>query len=159
MKNINQGEKGQQGTDHRQVKPREQEEQQQQNTKERSNQQPPEQQKEAEWQMPKRRNNKPQEEKTQKAVWRPTSPQNKVSKEQPQPTVQQTVEGGMDEGSQEIHSNIQERVSKGGNLTHVLHEGVHTDHNPDFRASATPIPHQAMTKQQQKLQQKKTETT
>ncbi|KAH0639246.1 hypothetical protein KY285_035832 [Solanum tuberosum] len=41
------------------------------------------------------------------------------------------VEGGMDGGSQEIHSNMQERVSKGGNLT----------------------------KQQQKLQQKQTETT
>uniref|UniRef100_M1DPQ8 Bifunctional endo-1,4-beta-xylanase xylA n=1 Tax=Solanum tuberosum TaxID=4113 RepID=M1DPQ8_SOLTU len=280
MKNINQGEQGQQGTDHTQVKPREQEEQQHRNTKERRNQQPPEQQKEADWQVPKRRNNKTQEEKTQKAVWRPTSPQNKVSKEHPQPTVQQTcinnnsnhnsftnlnmqgkqtediqghsdnerktpqgtqrrskidhnqkaqamqtgkktnnksrcidlmlpipinpntsylndiveVEGGMDGGSQEIHSNMQEGVSKWGNLTHVLHEGVHTDHNhqsslearnqsscltytfcrtyapPLFklrkkkedgfsRASATSIPHQAMTKQQQKLQQKQTETT
>ncbi|XP_015160777.1 uncharacterized protein DDB_G0290301-like [Solanum tuberosum] len=206
MKNINQGEQGQQGTDHRQVRPREQEEQQHQNTKERSNQQPPEQQKEAEWQVSKRRNNKPQEEITQKAVWRPTSPQNKVSKEHPQPTVQQTginnssnhnsftnlnmqgkqtkdIQGhsnnerktpqGTKSMSKTNHNQkyrpckqenkqitrAQEGVSKGGNLTHVLHEGIHTEHNPDFRASATPIPHQAMTKQQQKLQQKHTETT
>ncbi|KAG5606144.1 hypothetical protein H5410_027636 [Solanum commersonii] len=61
------------------------------------------------------------------------------------------VEGGLDGGSQEKHSNMQEWVSKGGNLTHLLHEGVHTDHSPDFRASATPMFHQNNIKQQQKL--------
>ncbi|KAG5599221.1 hypothetical protein H5410_030591 [Solanum commersonii] len=38
------------------------------------------------------------------------------------------VERGMNGGSQEKHNNLQERVSKGGNLTHVLHEGIHTNH-------------------------------
>ncbi|KAG5606092.1 hypothetical protein H5410_027584 [Solanum commersonii] len=41
MRNMNQGEQGQQGHDHRQVRPRGQEEQQHQNTKEGSNQQSP----------------------------------------------------------------------------------------------------------------------
>ncbi|KAG5599229.1 hypothetical protein H5410_030599 [Solanum commersonii] len=63
------------------------------------------------------------------------------------------VEGGMDGGSQEKHSNLQEGVSKGGNLTHVLHEGVHTDHSPDLRASATTTEQQHNTQQYQKLQQ------
>uniref|UniRef100_M1DPZ0 LINE-type retrotransposon LIb DNA, complete sequence, Insertion at the S14 site n=1 Tax=Solanum tuberosum TaxID=4113 RepID=M1DPZ0_SOLTU len=56
-------------------------------------------------------------------------------------------------GSQEKHSNMQEGVSKGGNLTHVLHEGVHTDHSPDLRASATTTEQQHNTQQHQKLQQ------
>ncbi|KAG5580305.1 hypothetical protein H5410_050932 [Solanum commersonii] len=63
------------------------------------------------------------------------------------------VEGGMDGGSQEKHSNMQEGVSKGGNLTHVLHEGVHTDHSPDLRASATTTEQQHNTQQHQKRQQ------
>ncbi|KAH0716635.1 hypothetical protein KY285_012666 [Solanum tuberosum] len=63
------------------------------------------------------------------------------------------VEGGMEGGSQENHSNLQEGVSKGGNLTHVMHEGVYTDHSIDPRASATPMKHSHNTRQQQKLQQ------
>uniref|UniRef100_M1DHW5 GA24436 n=1 Tax=Solanum tuberosum TaxID=4113 RepID=M1DHW5_SOLTU len=47
--------------------------------------------------------------------------------------------GGMDGGCQEKPTNLQERVTKGGSLTHVLHEVVHTDHRIDLRASATPI--------------------
>ncbi|XP_049410619.1 uncharacterized protein LOC125873814 [Solanum stenotomum] len=34
------------------------------------------------------------------------------------------VEGGMDRGSQEKHTNMPEWVSKWGNLTHVLHEAI-----------------------------------
>ncbi|KAH0639249.1 hypothetical protein KY290_036528 [Solanum tuberosum] len=49
------------------------------------------------------------------------------------------VEGGMEEGCQEKPTNMQERVTKWGSLTHVLHEVVHTDHRLDPRASATPI--------------------
>ncbi|KAH0641373.1 hypothetical protein KY285_037959 [Solanum tuberosum] len=53
----------------------------------------------------------------------------------------QTIEvcGGMDGGCLEKPTNLQERVTKGGSLTHVLHEVVHTDHRIDLRASATPI--------------------
>uniref|UniRef100_M1DW50 Bifunctional endo-1,4-beta-xylanase xylA n=1 Tax=Solanum tuberosum TaxID=4113 RepID=M1DW50_SOLTU len=47
--------------------------------------------------------------------------------------------GGMDGGCQEKPTKLQERVTKGGSLTHVLHEVVHTDHRIDLRASATPI--------------------
>ncbi|KAG5568615.1 hypothetical protein H5410_064366 [Solanum commersonii] len=223
MKNINRGEQGQQGNEHIQVRPREQAEQQHQNTKEGRNQLPLEQQKEKEWQVSRRRNNKPQEEKTQKVVWRPTSPQNKVPRDQTQLTTQQKginnisnhssfsnlnmqedqtqdiqghnnkegktpqgtqsrsktdhnqkeqtmqignqtynkstcidsmlpipinpstlfsngiaeVEGGMDGGCQESYINLQEKGSKGGNLTHVMHEGTHFDHSPDLRAPAT----------------------
>ncbi|KAH0724675.1 hypothetical protein KY289_000523 [Solanum tuberosum] len=43
----------------------------------------------------------------------------------------------MDEGCQEKPTNLQERVTKGGNLTHVLHEVAHTDQMPDLRTSAT----------------------
>ncbi|XP_049358057.1 uncharacterized protein LOC125822664 [Solanum verrucosum] len=67
------------------------------------------------------------------------------------------VEGGMDGGCQDKHSNMQEGVSKWGNLTHVLHEGVHTDHSLDLRASATTIAQQYNTRQQQKLQQQQKE--
>ncbi|KAG5621267.1 hypothetical protein H5410_006485 [Solanum commersonii] len=45
-------------------------------------------------------------------------------------------------GSRENHTNLQEGVSKGGNLTYVLHEGVHTDLSLDPKASATPKAHQ-----------------
>ncbi|KAG5606084.1 hypothetical protein H5410_027576 [Solanum commersonii] len=47
------------------------------------------------------------------------------------------VEGGMDGGCQESHTNLQEKGSKGGNLSHVLHESTHIDHSPDFRPPAT----------------------
>ncbi|KAH0736216.1 hypothetical protein KY290_011893 [Solanum tuberosum] len=239
MQNINKGEQGQQGKEHRQIMSREQEEQQPQQTKEGGDQQPPGQQKEEEWQVPRRRNNRPQEEKTQKTMWRPTSPQNKVLKEHPQHTAQQTgisnnsnynsftnlnmqgkqvtdiqeqnskekitpqgtqsrskidhnqvaqtkqtgnqtktqstgidsmlpipinpnnsyfngiaeAEGGMDGGCQKSHTNLQERGSKGGNLTHVLHEGKHFDPSPDLRTPATTAS-QHPNPVQQKVQQK-----
>ncbi|KAH0765011.1 hypothetical protein KY285_000882 [Solanum tuberosum] len=47
------------------------------------------------------------------------------------------VEGGMDGGCQEKPTNLQEGVTKGGNLTHVLHEVAHTYQRPDLRTSAT----------------------
>uniref|UniRef100_M1DL18 Uncharacterized protein n=1 Tax=Solanum tuberosum TaxID=4113 RepID=M1DL18_SOLTU len=47
------------------------------------------------------------------------------------------VERGMDRGCQERQTNMQEGVSKGGNLSHVLHEGTHIDHSSDLRTSAT----------------------
>ncbi|XP_049348969.1 uncharacterized protein LOC125813523 [Solanum verrucosum] len=46
------------------------------------------------------------------------------------------VEGGMEGGCQESHTNLQEKGSKGGNLSHVMHEGTHLDHSPDLRALA-----------------------
>ncbi|KAH0742160.1 hypothetical protein KY290_035203 [Solanum tuberosum] len=220
MKNMSMSDQGQQGNENRQVRPREQEEQQHRNTKEGNT---PEQQREEEWQVSRRKSNKPMEEKTQKAVWRPTSPKNKMPRDQPQPTAQQKgihntsnhnffsnlnmqekqsqdiqghssnegkatqdsqtksktdhnqkeqilqtetqannkstgidsmlpnptnpnilisngvveVEGGMEGGCQESHTNLQEKGSKGGNLPHVMHEGIHLDHSPDLRAPAT----------------------
>ncbi|KAK4731481.1 hypothetical protein R3W88_024469 [Solanum pinnatisectum] len=47
------------------------------------------------------------------------------------------VEGGMEGGCQENHINLQEGVSKGGNLTHVLHEDIELDQNSDLRAPTT----------------------
>ncbi|KAK4707109.1 hypothetical protein R3W88_033323 [Solanum pinnatisectum] len=67
------------------------------------------------------------------------------------------VKGGMDGGSPEKHTNLQEGVSKGGNLTHVLHEGTHFDHSPNYRASATTKNQKHMTESQQAQQQKKPE--
>ncbi|KAH0657911.1 hypothetical protein KY289_026659 [Solanum tuberosum] len=49
------------------------------------------------------------------------------------------VYGGMDGGCQENPANLQEGVSKGGNLSHVRHEGVHNDFSRDHRAPATTI--------------------
>ncbi|KAH0725167.1 hypothetical protein KY284_001032 [Solanum tuberosum] len=46
---------------------------------------------------------------------------------------------GMEGRVQEIHTNMQEGVSKGGKeLTHVLHEVVDNDHRNDSRAPTTP---------------------
>uniref|UniRef100_M1DS53 Uncharacterized protein n=1 Tax=Solanum tuberosum TaxID=4113 RepID=M1DS53_SOLTU len=47
------------------------------------------------------------------------------------------AEGGMEGGCQESHTNLQEKGSKGGNLLHVMHEGIHLDHSPDLRPPAT----------------------
>ncbi|WMV30183.1 hypothetical protein MTR67_023568 [Solanum verrucosum] len=49
------------------------------------------------------------------------------------------ADGGMDRGSKEKPTDLQEGVTKGGNLTHVLHEGVHNDLNRDLRASVTTL--------------------
>uniref|UniRef100_M1DNV2 Bifunctional endo-1,4-beta-xylanase xylA n=1 Tax=Solanum tuberosum TaxID=4113 RepID=M1DNV2_SOLTU len=68
------------------------------------------------------------------------------------------AKGGMDGGCQETHTNMQERVSKGGNLLHVLHEGTHIDHSLDPRASATTYDQQHSPRQQQNQHQKQTET-
>ncbi|WMV32834.1 hypothetical protein MTR67_026219 [Solanum verrucosum] len=43
----------------------------------------------------------------------------------------------MDGGCQENPTNLQDGVSKGGNLSHVMHEGVHNDLSRDLRAHAT----------------------
>ncbi|KAH0672773.1 hypothetical protein KY284_023860 [Solanum tuberosum] len=64
-------------------------------------------------------------------------PINQQSNEQEGQNRKTTVKGGMDGGCQEKPTNLQEGVSKGGNLTHVLHEVAHTDHRPDLRTSAT----------------------
>uniref|UniRef100_M1DEE3 Uncharacterized protein n=1 Tax=Solanum tuberosum TaxID=4113 RepID=M1DEE3_SOLTU len=62
------------------------------------------------------------------------------------------VEGGMDGGCQESHTNLQKGGSKWGNLTHVLREGKHLDHSPDLRTPAiTAIQHPNPV--QQKVQQ------
>ncbi|KAG5580298.1 hypothetical protein H5410_050925 [Solanum commersonii] len=63
------------------------------------------------------------------------------------------VEGGMDGGCQERHTNLQEGGSKGGNLSHVLHEGIHLDHSPDLRSPATTTIQQLNTDQQKVQQQ------
>ncbi|KAH0695797.1 hypothetical protein KY289_013279 [Solanum tuberosum] len=49
------------------------------------------------------------------------------------------VYGGMDGMCQENPTNLQEGVSKGGNFSHVMHEGVHNNLSSDLRAPATTI--------------------
>ncbi|KAG5631445.1 hypothetical protein H5410_003162 [Solanum commersonii] len=58
------------------------------------------------------------------------------------------VEGGMDRGCQEKQTNMQEGVSKGGNLTHVMHEGFHIDHRADSRTPTTTGQQQSPNQQQ-----------
>ncbi|KAH0654383.1 hypothetical protein KY289_032061 [Solanum tuberosum] len=48
--------------------------------------------------------------------------------------------GGLDGGCKEKPTNLQEGVTKGGSLPHVLHEEIHLDHRTDFRALATTTP-------------------
>ncbi|XP_015160414.1 ras-interacting protein RIP3-like [Solanum tuberosum] len=67
------------------------------------------------------------------------------------------VEGGMDGGCQEKHTNMQERGSKGGHLSHVLHEGTHLDHNSDLRTPATTTSQHLNSYQQQVQQHDQTE--
>ncbi|TMW98176.1 hypothetical protein EJD97_004398, partial [Solanum chilense] len=45
------------------------------------------------------------------------------------------VYGGMDGGSKKKATNLQDRVSKGGNLPHAMHERLDHDHRTDHRAS------------------------
>jgi len=66
------------------------------------------------------------------------------------------AEGGMDGGCQEKQTNMQEGVSKGGNLPHVMYEGTHTDHSSDSRTSATTTGQQQNPDHQQVQQQKQT---
>jgi len=66
------------------------------------------------------------------------------------------AEGGMDGGCQEKQTNMQEGVSKGGNLPHVMYEGTHTDHSSDSRTSATTTGQQQSPNHQQVQQQKQT---
>ena len=61
--------------------------------------------------------------------------------------------GGMDGGCQEITSNLQEGVTKGGNLPHVLHEGLDLDLRTDLRAT-----NNVQTKQKQREQQQQQPT-
>ncbi|KAH0650164.1 hypothetical protein KY284_030076 [Solanum tuberosum] len=57
--------------------------------------------------------------------------------------VAEEVVGGMEGRVQEIHTNLQDGVSKRGReLTHVLHEVMDKDHRIDSRAPATPISNQ-----------------
>ncbi|KAH0684448.1 hypothetical protein KY289_022200 [Solanum tuberosum] len=63
------------------------------------------------------------------------------------------VEGGMGGGCQERHTNMQEGGSKGGNLTHALHEDTHFDHSSDLRTPATTTSQQLNSDQQQVQQQ------
>ncbi|XP_019069481.2 transcription activator MSS11-like [Solanum lycopersicum] len=44
------------------------------------------------------------------------------------------VYGGMDGGSKEKTTNLQDGVTKGGNLPHAMHEGLDHDHRTDLRA-------------------------
>ncbi|KAH0672721.1 hypothetical protein KY284_023808 [Solanum tuberosum] len=52
---------------------------------------------------------------------------------------------GMDAGCQEKTTNLQEGATKGGNLTHVLHERAHNDLKSDLKASATTTQNYAKT--------------
>ncbi|XP_015072477.1 uncharacterized protein DDB_G0290301-like [Solanum pennellii] len=63
------------------------------------------------------------------------------------------VDGGMDGGCQESLNNMLEGVTKGGNLPHVFHDGVHIDHNRESTASASPKSKQQQSKQKQPQQQ------
>ncbi|TMW83795.1 hypothetical protein EJD97_000707 [Solanum chilense] len=45
------------------------------------------------------------------------------------------VYGGMDGGCKEKTTNLQDGVTKGGNLPHAMHEGLDYDHRSDHRAS------------------------
>ncbi|KAH0765154.1 hypothetical protein KY285_001025 [Solanum tuberosum] len=47
---------------------------------------------------------------------------------------------GLDGGCKEKPTNLQEGVTKGGSLPHVLHEEIHLDHRTDFRDPATTTP-------------------
>lgn len=48
------------------------------------------------------------------------------------------ADGGMDVECQESLTNIHERVTKGGNLPHVLHDAVHNYLNRDLRDPPSP---------------------
>uniref|UniRef100_M1E013 RNA-directed DNA polymerase (Reverse transcriptase); Ribonuclease H n=1 Tax=Solanum tuberosum TaxID=4113 RepID=M1E013_SOLTU len=63
------------------------------------------------------------------------------------------VEGGFVRGCQEKQTNKQEGVTKGGNLSHVLHEGTHFEHSPDLRTPATTTDHHHSPNQQHVHQQ------
>ena len=55
------------------------------------------------------------------------------------------VSGGMDEGCQEIATNVQDGATKGGNLPHVMHDGLDFDPRTDHRA-----PNKVQNKQKQR---------
>ncbi|KAG5605826.1 hypothetical protein H5410_027318 [Solanum commersonii] len=57
------------------------------------------------------------------------------------------VKRGMEGGCQEKQTNMQERVSKGGNLSYAMHEGTHIDHSSDYRTLATTSQQQSPTQQ------------
>ncbi|XP_049368158.1 uncharacterized protein LOC125833012 [Solanum verrucosum] len=56
--------------------------------------------------------------------------------------------GGMVGGIQEKKTNLQDGVTKGRELTHVLHEGEYTDQIRDHRAPATPQNRKSQTQNQ-----------
>ncbi|KAG5631339.1 hypothetical protein H5410_003056 [Solanum commersonii] len=51
-------------------------------------------------------------------------------------------------GRQQKQTNLQERVSKGGNLSHVMHEKTHLDHSSNFRTPTTTSLQQSTNQQQ-----------
>uniref|UniRef100_M1DYK5 Uncharacterized protein n=1 Tax=Solanum tuberosum TaxID=4113 RepID=M1DYK5_SOLTU len=62
----------------------------------------------------------------------------------------------MDGGCQEKQTNMQEGVSKGGNLTHVMHEGVQLDHDSGLKTPATTnqqSPNKSQEQQQKQLEE------
>ncbi|KAG5568244.1 hypothetical protein H5410_064739 [Solanum commersonii] len=58
------------------------------------------------------------------------------------------VEGGMEGGCQEKQTNMQEGVSKGGNLSYAMHERTYTDYNTDYRTPTTTRQQQSTNQQQ-----------
>ncbi|KAG5585870.1 hypothetical protein H5410_046304 [Solanum commersonii] len=68
------------------------------------------------------------------------------------------AEGGRNGECQENHTNMQEGVTKEGNLTHVRHEGTHGNHNTRPTAPATTMRQQQSTEQQQLQHQRQLET-
>ena len=69
------------------------------------------------------------------------------------------VSGRMDGGCREIASNLQDGVTKGGKLPHVMHEGLESDLSTDHRASNNADNRLQQGKQQQLQHRYKIETT
>lgn len=59
------------------------------------------------------------------------------------------VEGGMKGGAQENHTNVHDRVTKGGSLPQVLHQGVNKEKKPDLRHTNSTNSQQQQLKHQQ----------
>ncbi|WMV30092.1 hypothetical protein MTR67_023477, partial [Solanum verrucosum] len=95
---------------------------------------------EEQWQTQKRKPNKNQEQTIYKTAWRPVSPQHKDTRDNRQKEPTPAVAGGMDGGCKEKPTNLQEGVTKGGSLSHVLHEVFHIAHRTDLRDSTTTTP-------------------
>ncbi|WMV50120.1 hypothetical protein MTR67_043505 [Solanum verrucosum] len=108
-------------------------------TKLQTHQEPEQVDQEEQWQIQKRKQHRNQDQAHPKIAWSPVSPPPKNTKDIMQKASTASAEGGMDGGCKEKPINLQEGVSKGGNLTHVLHEVDRTDPMKDYRASTTTI--------------------